>query len=1138
MFQPVPNQVDFVKQEHEVLDFWKHTDAFRKLQAKNKGHARFSFVDGPITANNPMGAHHAWGRTYKDVFQRYKAMRGFDQRWQNGFDCQGLWVEVEVEKEQGFKTKRDIETYGLANFVNLCKQRVLEYSAVQTEQSIRLGYWMDWNDTDFLRYLKTKMAEDPAQVITVDGPNGAVTDTVEQIVGRLGLPELGGSYFTFSNENNYSIWTALKQCHENGWIYKGTDVMPWCARCGTGISQHEIATEGYQELTHPSVFLCFPLRNRPGEDLLVWTTTPWTLSSNVAAAVHPDLPYVLVEQGPALPIPSGAKEGHRFWLSKRALDNALQGSYTILDEKPGSELEGWTYDGPFDELPAQQASGAVEAHRVVLWDEISEAEGTGIVHMAPGCGAEDYALGRKLGLPAIAPLNDAGIFLDGFDWLTGMNVHETAQPIFDNLKEKGILYRLQDYTHRYPVCWRCQDELVFRLVNEWFIGMGEPLDKPYEQVTEDEKADRLRYQIMEAVQDTRWIPDFGFDREMDWLRNMHDWMISKKRYWGLALPIWECHECGWFDVIGSKEELKARAVAGWEEFEGHPPHRPYVDAVKIRCENCGATVSRIPDVGNPWLDAGIVAYSTLGYRTDPDYWRRWFPADLITESFPGQFRNWFYSMLAMSTIMERKAPFRTVQTYATLFAENGRAMHKSWGNSIEFNDAADTMGVDVMRWMYCTHKPEINLLFGYHRADETRRRFLIPLWNVYSFFVTYANLDGWEPTSSQRPISELDRWILARLNQVVAQVTERLDDYDPYGAALVLEPFRDDLTNWYVRRSRRRFWKSEHDADKEAAYATLYHVLLTLCKLLAPIAPFVTEVMYQNLAHSVDIYQAKRDKDAYESVHHCDWPAADESAVDIYQAKRDQNLLDHMALAMQIDALGRSARSTSGIKLRQPLARARVYAGKRAVDLDQLTGLVTDELNVKALEFVEEEADLVEYEIGLLPNVLGPKHGRRFPLLRQAVADADATALARRFQAGLSATLELDDGGPAIVLLPEEVEIRTHGREGYTVAEGKGIVVAVDVTITPELAREGLARDLVRRIQTLRKEANFQLDDRIVTYYDADDALGAVVGQWGGYIQAETLSLELVPGPMPDDAARRGSFTLDGHPLTLGVKKV
>jgi isoleucyl-tRNA synthetase len=457
-------------------------------------------------------------------------------------------------------------------------------------------------------------------------------------------------------------------------------------------------------------------------------------------------------------------------------------------------------------------------------------------------------------------------------------------------------------------------------------------------------------------------------------------------------------------------------------------------------------------------------------------------------------------------------------------------MHKSWGNMIEFNEAADEMGVDVMRWMYANHKPETDLLFGYHRADETRRRFLIPLWNVYSFFVTYANLDNWQPASVDAPLagvqlSELDRWILARLNQVIAQVTVTMDEYDPYAATLALEPLLDDLTNWYVRRSRRRFWKSEHDADKDAAYATLYHVLVTLAKLLAPLVPFVSEVMYQNLVRSVD-------EGTEESVHHNAWPEVDEAAV-------DRQLLDQMGLAMRIAALGRSARSTSNVKLRQPLARARVYAGEGPSELPgSLVELVTEELNVKELEFVDSEADLVEYEIGLLPNLLGPKHGPRFPRVRQAVAAAGAAALARRFRAGLSVTVEMPDGGPPVELLPEEVEVRTHGREGYAVAEDRGLVVAVDVTISPELAREGLARDLVRRIQTLRKEAGFDLDDRITTYYDTTEEVAEVVVEWADYVRAETLSVDLVSGLVPEGVDRQESFNLAGEPVTLGVKRI
>ncbi|MEA3345976.1 MAG: class I tRNA ligase family protein [Chloroflexota bacterium] len=1132
MFKEVPTHVDFVAQEREILKWWEESEAFEKRRELNQGNERWSFIDGPITANNPMGTHHAWGRTYKDLFHRYWAMKGYDTRYQNGFDCQGLWVEVEVEKELGFESKRDIEAYGIGPFVNLCKQRALKYAAVQTEQSQRLGYWMDWNDPDFLRWLRDKMEEDPEQVISVQGTRGKVAGTVEQIVGRLGTPELGGSYFTFSDDNNYHIWEALKKCHEQGWIYKGHDVMPWCPRCGTGISQHEIVTEGYQELTHPSITLRFPLRARQNESLLVWTTTPWTLTSNVAAAVGPDLTYVKVRHNDEI-----------LYLCKGTL-HILDGDYEVLAEMPGRALEDWAYDGPFDELPAVGATLAVAQeqerpypHRVILWDEVSEEEGTGVVHIAPGCGAEDFELSKEHDLPVLAPLDESGVFINGFDWLTGLNVAEVAEPIFEDLERKGLLYKVEDYTHRYPVCWRCGTELVFRLVDEWFIDMGDQLDKGYEEVTEEEKKRNLRYQIMEVMQNTRWIPSFGFDREMDWLRNMQDWMISKKRYWGLALPIWECPKCGHFTVIGSKEELKERAVEGWEEFEGHSPHRPWIDAVKIRCPKCGTPASRVPDVGNPWLDAGIVAFSTLNYHRDRQYWEKWFPADLISETFLLQFRNWFYSLLAMSTIMERKAPFRNVFSYALLLAEDGRQMHKSWGNAIWFDEAAENMGVDVMRWMFCSHRPEKDLRFGYALADETRRRFLIPLWNVYSFFVTYANIDGWEPggvTKADplthlclrhgcRRYSLLDRWILSELQVLVQKVTEHLDDYDVYGATAPIEAFIDELSNWYVRRSRRRFWKSEQDADKDAAYRTLYRVLTTLCKVLAPFTPFFVEAMYQNLVRSTD-------EKAPESVHHNDWPVADESLI-------DEELARDVELAIRAASLGRSARSQAGLKLRQPLARARVLASESERQrLDRLSAIIMDELNVKRLDFVERAGELVSYETHLLPQLLGPKYGSLFPKMQKAVAGMDAEQLAQRVEAGVPIAIQVED--QSIELLPEEVEVRTHAREGYAVAEERGIIVAVDTRLTPELEREGLARDLVRRIQNMRKRADFNIEDRITTYYQAEGQLAEVMEdpEQAAYIQAETLSLDLVEGPSPPRAYVQ-SFELEGDRITLGVRR-
>lgn len=657
IFEDVPAEPDFPSLEHRILDFWEKIDAFKKRVALNKSKPQWSFMDGPITANNPMGVHHAWGRTYKDLFQRYKAMNGFQLRYQNGFDCQGLWIEVEVEKELGFKTKRETEAYGASEFVKRCKQRALRFAAIQTEQSIRLGYWMDWGSVDLIRRL-ADLLDGPNETVTVEGARGPVTDTVENLIGRLGTEEMGGSYLTLSNENNYCIWEALKRCHDRGWIYKGRDVMPWCPRCSTALSEHEIVTEGYRELTHHGVTMKFPIRDRQNEYFLVWTTTPWTLSSNVAVAVHPHLRYVKIR-----------KDREIYYLAKATLEATLSGEYEELDEFDGETIEGLTYHGPFDELPLIMEKNVPSFHRAILWDSVSETEGTGIVHIAPGCGKEDFELGKQLGLPAIAPLDELGVFQEGFGWLSGMSVYETAEPIIENLREKGFLFRAEPYTHRYPVCWRCESELIFRLVDEWFISMGKRLGRTPEDMSAEELDNNLRYQIMLSAKQAHWLPQYNLELELDWLYNMDDWMISKKRIWGLALPIWECKNCGTFEVISSAEELKRRAVSGWDRFEGHSPHRPWVDEVKIACSRCGRPIQRVADVGNPWLDAGIVSYSTLRYRSDKEYWKKWFPADLILESFPGQFRNWFYSMLAMSTIMERRTPFLVCFGHGLMFAE-------------------------------------------------------------------------------------------------------------------------------------------------------------------------------------------------------------------------------------------------------------------------------------------------------------------------------------------------------------------------------------------------------------------------------------------------------------------------------------
>jgi isoleucyl-tRNA synthetase len=1124
MFRPVTPKPDFPSQEREVLSFWRETGAFNTLRALRRGGPTFSFMDGPITANNPMGVHHAWGRTYKDLWQRYRAMRGYDQRWQNGFDCQGLWVEVNVEKDLGFKTKKDIEDYGLARFVVLCKQRVLDFAAVQTEQSMRLGMWMDWNDPATLRLLSQKLATSPDEVLTLPGPAGPVSGTAEQLVGQLGLPQLGGSYFTFSDKNNYDIWGFLKKCHESGWIYKGTDVMPWCWRCGTGISQHEIVTEGYIEKEDPGLTVRFPLLREDGtltgESLLVWTTTPWTLTSNVAAAVGPDLTYLRVRQGDEV-----------LYLAKGVV-NLLTGPYEVLGELSGKDMEGWRYAGPFDDLPAAHSPGgwaepglrrlfagipetAQQAHRVVLWEEVGEAEGTGVVHIAPGCGAEDFQLHKQYGLPVIAPLDENGSYIDGFGPLTGWHVSEVTEPILDALRASGRFYRLDPYTHRYPQCWRCQTPLVFRLVDEWFISM-----------------DGLRQPLMDITNQIRWIPEFGRDREMDWLRNMHDWMISKKRYWGLALPIWECEHCGSFEVLGSRDELQERAVEGWDQFDGHTPHRPYIDAVAIACAQCGGRSHRIADVGNPWLDAGIVGMSTLRYGTDMAYWRKWFPADFITESFPGQFRNWFYSFLTMAAALENKPATRTVLGYATLLAEDGRPMHKSWGNMIEFNEAAQEMGADVMRWMFAGQRYEADMLFGREHAKETVKRFFLPLWNVYSFFVTYANLDHWQPSEaaggrggapdwSALQLSELDRWILSYLQNLITIVTHALDDYHAYRLTRPVEAFLDDLSNWYVRRSRRRFWRSDPagDADKQAAYATLYHVLVTLTRLLAPVLPFLTETLYQNLVRGVD-------EAAPLSVHHTDWPMFDGALL-------DEALQNDMTIARQVVALGHATRANASLKVRQPLARAvAVVAPEQREGLLRMKDLVADELNVKAVELAANEAELITYK--LLPNnkSLGPKFGALFPRVRAALAEADPAAAVAALRAGQPLTLTVD--GQPVDLQPDDVLINPLPRPGFAVASEGAVVVALDTTLTPELKAEGLAREVVRRIQDLRKSAGFDIADRVVTYYASSPGLADAITGYASYIKAETLSLDLRSGDLPADAPS-AEDRFDGETLRLAL---
>jgi len=1021
-FQHVDPKRDFIQMEEEILDWWNSNNITKKyIEKNNSSNKRYSFIDGPITANNPMGVHHAWGRTYKDFFLRYKNMQGFKQRFQNGYDGQGLWIEVEVEKEKGFSSKKDIEEYGIGRFVKDCMDRVDGFANRITSQSKRLGYFMDWDN----------------------------------------------SYHTKSDLNNYTIWHFLKKCHENGWIYKGTDSMPWCPRCGTGLSQHEIVTEGYKELTHPGLFVKFPILGRSNEYLLVWTTTPWTLAANVATAINPKDQYVKINT-----------ENNLLWLGIDRLD-VIKGKYEILETVIGENLAGLKYEGPFDEIPAQKT--AKDNHIVLCWEEVSNEEGTGIVHIAPGAGSEDFQLGKQKNLPAIAPLDENGIYIEGFGFLTGKSAQEINEEIFSFLKVKNFYYNVEDYKHRYPVCWRCGTELVFRLVEEWFISMKE-----------------LRPKMMEATKKMTWFPKFGKARELDWLKNMQDWMISKKRYYGLALPIYECR-CGHFEIIGSYEELQTRSVAGWEKFKGHSPHRPWIDNVIISCSKCGKNVSRIKDVGNAWLDAGIVPFSTLKYIEDPKNWSDWFPADWISESFPGQFRNWFYSLIVMSTALENSAPSHTVFSYALMRDEHGEDMHKSKGNAIWFEDAAKKMGVDVMRWIFCSHNPASNLNFGYNVGDQTRRQFFIPIWNIYSFFTSYAIIDNWDPNKSldinnptnENGFNELDRWALSELNVLVSKVTVFLDKWQINNAANTIQDFCDRLSNWYVRRSRRRFWKSDEDPTKMAAYSTLYECLNKLTIILAPFAPFITEEIYKNLN------QGKTDTS--ESVHLTDWPKVNKKLI-------NSSLSNRTELAITLSSLGRSARSAANIKIRQPLSELLVEL--KTPEENKLLPFIEDqlmeELNIKKISYVDSnEKDFFNYVIK--PNLpkLGPKYGTEIGRIKTLIENSNPNDLASMIKKGSS--VKLDD----FMLKPDELIVENFAKEELFVSTDGIYTVALNTKLNADLISEGLARDIIHTVQNLRKNSGLNISDRILLWIHTDDETSKLCEKHFSYISSETLAVDI-----------------------------
>lgn len=1037
---------NFVQMEHDVMDFWEQNNCFEKLREKNAGKERFRFLDGPITANNPMGIHHAWGRTLKDAFIRYKGMRGYDCRYQNGFDAQGLWVEVEVEKELGFKTKKDIEAYGMDKFTRKCVDRVHKFSGIITEQSKRLGQWMDWEN----------------------------------------------SYYTHTDKNIQGIWYFLKKCDENGWIQREYKPMPWCPRCGTSLSEHEM-TGSYKMMTHNSVFFKLPVVEKDFK-MLAWTTTPWTLSSNVALAVNPEIEYVEVK------VKSDDKP---LVLAKNAIKYLEDDKLEVVRAFKGEELVGLHFETCFPEFEAQKDVD----HKVVAWEDVAADEGTGIVHIAPGCGAEDFELGQRLGLAQIMPVDDMGIFLDKFGWMSGKDSHTIADEVFAKLEEANKLYKVKPHEHSYPVCWRCKSEVIFRLVPAWYI-----------------RTEELKPRLIAAASKVKWEPESNGKRMYDWLNNMGDWNISRKRYYGMPLPFYPC-DCGHVTVVGSREELKSLAVDPAKVDALPELHRPWIDEVQIKCPHCGKPVSRVTEIGDVWLDAGIVPFSTLGYFDDKEDWKKNYPAEWVVE-MREQVRLWFYSMLFMSTVLEDRAPYERVLSYNTVVSEDGSKFSKT-GFMIKFDEAAEKIGADTVRYLYAGAPLSTDVRFGFSLGDEARRK-LLSFWNIFTFFDTYAQIDkpileGYTPESDK--LTATDRWLVLRTNDYIEKATKYMDDYKTYALVREFEVFVDDISNWYIRTNRRRFWKTEDEQDKKVAYWVLFTALNACVQTMAPIIPFMTEHIWQNLTRKVM-------PNAPISVHLSDWPTAVEGVVE------DEGILEQTALARNVIAVAMRMRNEQQIKVRQPLAKLYVCSDdETAAKVRVFEKNILDELNIKEIVYINDFSVLEDSFLAVNFKTAGAVLKQNVNKMKQSLAEASDEAMAKMvasYNAGEKIAVDGWDEEFDVSLFTKQSKTKS----GIVSAECcEGLAVALDTQLTDALRKEGAVRDIVRQCQLLRKEAGYQVEQHIQMSIAADDEfIASALEERKDFVAAELLADNLTFDSF-DGADLEKEMEVAGSKVTLKVKK-
>jgi len=1044
MFKKVEPTMNFVPIEEKILDFWHREQVFEKSIENRKDAPNYVFYEGPPTANGMPHAGHVLTRVIKDLIPRYKTMTGNKVDRKAGWDTHGLPVELEVEKQLGISGKPQIEKYGVEDFIKKCKNSVFTYEQEWRKMTERVGFWID-----------------------MDNP-----------------------YVTYHNTYIESVWWALKIIWEKGLLYKGNKVVPYCPRCGTSLSSHEVA-QGYKEVEDPSVFVKFPVVGEENTYFLVWTTTPWTLPSNVALAVKDNYSYVKVEHN-----------GEKLILAESRLE-VLDGEYTVIDSFPGENLASIKYEPvfPFFEEESDKAFYVVTADFVIL------DEGTGIVHIAPAFGEDDSYVGHKFDLPVIQPVDAQGKFTEKVSPWAGVFVKEADKGILKDLKNRNILYKLQKYKHTYPFCWRCDTPLLYYGRSSWFI-----------------KTTAVREKLLEINKGINWHPEHIRDgRFGKFLENVIDWCLSRERYWGTPLNIWICDDCSTQHAVGSIQELKEMSK---EPFENIELHKPYVDDVILRCPKCGGNMKRVPEVIDCWFDSGSMPFAQLHYPFEnKEYFEKHFPADFISEAID-QTRGWFYSLLVISTLLFDKSPYKNVLVMGHVLDEHGIKMSKHKGNVLDPWKVLNEQGADAMRWYLCSASPPWSPSRFYQDAvSESQRRFLGTLWNVYSFFILYANIDGFDPKRYDMAYenrSEMDRWLLSKINSTNKKIRQNLDNLDITDAARIMESLIDDISNWYVRRSRERYWKPEMDNDKIAAYLTLYEALISFIKMAAPFVPFITEEIYQNLVRTAY-------PDAPVSIHLCDFPEVKEELI-------DETLEHKMELARKIVELGRAARNKGKVKNRQPLQKMMVqlrnFDDKKLV-LD-LSDIIKEELNIKEIEYIDVAEEYFTYTVKPRFDLLGPKYGKLMSAIARAISSAKATELITSARENGHVTIDVN--GQCINILENELDVRAHDKEGFC-AEGEGgYYVVLDTTISSELMLEGIARELVSKIQNMRKEAGFEVEDKIHLYCNGDKTIDKVLERHGEEIKADTLALAIEKTSLPADGYAR-EWEINDHKVIISVKK-